>query len=110
VQNVLTSSKLIIVIGFIILGFASGNGHWSHFSEPAVRTSTAASAHGVSSSSLLWVMVGYSGWNAATYVAEEVRRPERTSAGRAGGGHGHRSGALRGAEHGVHLRHSRWKP
>jgi APA family basic amino acid/polyamine antiporter len=28
--------------------------------------------------SLLWVMVGYSGWNAATYVAEEVRRPERT--------------------------------
>ncbi len=28
--------------------------------------------------SLLWVMFGYSGWNAATYVAEEVRRPERT--------------------------------
>ena len=28
--------------------------------------------------SLIWVMVGYSGWNAATYVAEEVRRPERT--------------------------------
>ena len=23
-------------------------------------------------------MVGYSGWNAATYVAEELRRPERT--------------------------------
>jgi APA family basic amino acid/polyamine antiporter len=28
--------------------------------------------------SLLWVMVGYSGWNAATYVAEELKRPERT--------------------------------
>jgi APA family basic amino acid/polyamine antiporter len=28
--------------------------------------------------SLLYVMFGYSGWNAATYVAEEVRRPERT--------------------------------
>ena len=28
--------------------------------------------------SLLWVMFGYSGWNAATYVAEEVRRPTRT--------------------------------
>jgi APA family basic amino acid/polyamine antiporter len=27
---------------------------------------------------MLWVMVGYSGWNAATYVAEEIRRPERT--------------------------------
>ena len=28
--------------------------------------------------SLLWVMVGYSGWNAATYVAEEIHAPERT--------------------------------
>jgi len=27
--------------------------------------------------SLLWVMVGYSGWNAATYVAEELKQPER---------------------------------
>jgi APA family basic amino acid/polyamine antiporter len=28
--------------------------------------------------SLLWVMVAYSGWNAATYVAEELKHPERT--------------------------------
>jgi APA family basic amino acid/polyamine antiporter len=28
--------------------------------------------------SLLWVMFSYSGWNAATYVAEEVKKPERT--------------------------------
>lgn len=77
VQNVLTSSKLLIVVGFIVLGFASGNGNWAHFSEPAVRTTNAP----VSSEfivEMLWVMVGYSGWNAATYVAEEVRRPERT--------------------------------
>jgi APA family basic amino acid/polyamine antiporter len=76
VQNVLTSSKLVIIGAFVVLGFASGNGHWSHFSEPAIRTSTA----GLPTQfivSLLWVMVGYSGWNAATYVAEEVRRPER---------------------------------
>jgi APA family basic amino acid/polyamine antiporter len=77
VQNVLTSSKLVIVIGFIVLGFASGNGHWSHFSEPAVRTSTGPLAT-VFLVEMLWVMLGYSGWNAATYVAEEVRRPERT--------------------------------
>ena len=77
VQNVLTSSKLIIIVRFRVLGFASGNGHWSHFAEPAVRTST-ASLPTQFIVSLLWVMVGYSGWNAATYVAEEVRRPERT--------------------------------
>ena len=77
VQNVLTSIKLIIIAGFVVLGFASGNGHWSHFAEPAIRTSTATLPTQFIVS-LLWVMVGYSGWNAATYVAEEVRRPERT--------------------------------
>ena len=77
VQNVLTSTKMIVIVGFVVLGFAAGHGSWSHFSEPAVRTSTV----GLPTQffvSLLWVMVGYSGWNAATYVAEEVRRPERT--------------------------------
>jgi len=77
VQNVLTSTKMIVIVGFVVLGFAAGNGSWSHFSEPAVRTST-VSLPTQFFVSLLWVMVGYSGWNAATYVAEEVRRPERT--------------------------------
>jgi APA family basic amino acid/polyamine antiporter len=27
--------------------------------------------------SLFWIYVGYSGWNAATYVAEEIRKPEK---------------------------------
>jgi len=77
VQNVLTSTKMIVIVGFVVLGFAAGHGSWSHFSEPAVRTST-VSLPTQFFVSLLWVMVGYSGWNAATYVAEEVRRPERT--------------------------------
>jgi APA family basic amino acid/polyamine antiporter len=77
VQNVLTSTKLIVLSGFLLLGFTVGTGSWSHFAQPAVRTSTV----GLPAQffvSLLWVMVGYSGWNAATYVAEEIRRPERT--------------------------------
>jgi len=77
VQNVLTSTKLIVIAGFVVLGFAAGSGSWNHFSETAVRTS-AASLPAQFGISLLWVMFGYSGWNAATYVAEEVRRPERT--------------------------------
>ena len=28
--------------------------------------------------SLFWIYVAYSGWNAATYVAEEIRQPEKT--------------------------------
>src|SRR5437867_7118436 len=44
---------------------------------PAIRTST-VSLPTQFIVSLLWVMVGYSGWNAATYIAEEVGRPGRT--------------------------------
>lgn len=77
VQNVLTSTKMIVIAGFVLLGFTVGHGSWSHFSEPAMRTSSVALPTQFLVS-LLWVMVGYSGWNAATYVAEEVRRPERT--------------------------------
>src|SRR5690349_21902755 len=77
VQNVLTSTKLVMIVVFVLLGFAVGSGSWSHFGETAVRTSKMGlPAQFVIS--LLWVMFGYSGWNAATYVAEEVRRPERT--------------------------------
>jgi|SRR5579871_2564647 len=77
VQNVLTSIKLLIIASFVIFGLVLGSGSWGHFSEPAVRTSPLSLPvqFGVS---LLLVMFGYSGWNAATYVAEEVRRPERT--------------------------------
>ena len=77
VQNALTATKLAVIIGFIALGFLSGSGSWRHFSEPAVRTApTTLPAQFVIS--LLWVMVAYSGWNAATYVAEELKHPERT--------------------------------
>ncbi|HEY1336130.1 MAG TPA: amino acid permease [Bryobacteraceae bacterium] len=77
VQNVLTSTKLIVLTGFVVLGLAFGSGSWSNFSQPAVRTST-LSVPAQFIVSLLWAMVAYSGWNAATYIAEEVRRPERT--------------------------------
>jgi basic amino acid/polyamine antiporter, APA family len=77
VQNVLTATKLLVIVGFVALGFLAGHGDWAHFTTPAVRTSTTAlPAQFVIS--LVWVMVGYSGWNAATYVAEELKRPERT--------------------------------
>ena len=77
VQNVLTTTKLIMIAVFVVLGFAVGSGSWAHFAEPALRTSkvTLPTQFVIS---LLWVMFGYSGWNAATYVAEEVRRPTRT--------------------------------
>jgi len=76
-QNALTATKLLVIIAFVALGFSVGNGSIAHFSQHAVRTSS-NSVPVQFVISLLWVMVGYSGWNAATYVAEEVKQPRRT--------------------------------
>jgi APA family basic amino acid/polyamine antiporter len=75
-QNLLTAAKLIVLLAFIALGVLWGNGSWEHLSQPAVRSSTTPIAAQFAIS-LFWIYVGYSGWNAATYVAEEIKRPER---------------------------------
>ncbi len=82
VQNVLTSTKLLVIVGFVLAAFLFGSGDWGHFSQPAVRTATTGLPMQFVIS-LIWVMFGYSGWNAATYIAEEVRRPERNLPGAA---------------------------
>jgi basic amino acid/polyamine antiporter, APA family len=76
-QNVLTGIKLAVIIGFIVLGFTVGQGNWANFSQNAVRTSS-MSVPSQFSISLIFIYLAYSGWNAATYVAEEVQNPERT--------------------------------
>jgi APA family basic amino acid/polyamine antiporter len=76
-QNLLTGLKLGILGIFLALAFTVGHGHWSNFTLTATRTSP----HSVSAQfavSLIFVMFAYSGWNAATYVAEEMKAPERT--------------------------------
>lgn len=76
-QTVLTAMKLTVLATFLVLAFTIGDGKWGHFHQSAVRTST----HSVPAQfavSLIFVMFAYSGWNAATYVAEEMKTPERT--------------------------------
>ena len=77
VQNVLTGIKLAVILAFVLFGLATGTGDWNNLATPAVRTSTATLPVQFMIS-LLWIMVAYSGWNAATYIAEEVKDPERT--------------------------------
>jgi APA family basic amino acid/polyamine antiporter len=76
-QVILTSLKVGILALFLVLGFSLGRGDWNHFMLEAGRTSP----HHVGAQfavSLIFVMFAYSGWNAASYVAEEMRTPERT--------------------------------
>jgi basic amino acid/polyamine antiporter, APA family len=77
VQNALSALKLAVLAGFLVLGFAFGKGDWGHFSQAAVRTSSEPLWEQFASS-LIFIYVAYSGWNAATYVAEELQQPERT--------------------------------
>ena len=77
VQNVLTAIKVVVIVAFVLLGLFAGQGSWDHFSAAADRTSTSPLLQQFAVS-LFWVMFGYSGWNAATYVAEEIRNPQHT--------------------------------
>jgi basic amino acid/polyamine antiporter, APA family len=59
-------------VALVVLGFSIGDGAWSHFNAapmPAVA--------GGFLLALVPVMFSYSGWNAASYVAEEIRDPAR---------------------------------
>jgi APA family basic amino acid/polyamine antiporter len=71
VQNVLAGLKATALVAIIVLGFAVGSG-----SVTSIVAGTPASASGMLLA-LVPVMFTYSGWNAATYVAEEVRDPGR---------------------------------
>lgn len=76
-QNTLTGLKLTVLALLLALGFTIGRGDWGHFSETIERSSsTPLPAQFLLS--LVFVYFGYSGWNAAVYVAEEVQDPERT--------------------------------
>lgn len=71
VQNVLAGIKVSALVAFVALGFALGHGTIGHVaSDGAFPVSGMLLA-------LVPVMFSYSGWNAAAYVAEEVRDPGR---------------------------------
>jgi APA family basic amino acid/polyamine antiporter len=77
IQNALTLIKVLVILALVVFGFLMGAGSWKNFSTPATRDSTLPLPVAFMIQ-LLFVMVGYSGWNAATYVAEELKQPERT--------------------------------
>ena len=72
VGNVLAALKVSAIAMFIALGFSVGVG------SAANLESSAGTVHATSwLLALVPVMFTYAGWNAATYVAEEIRDPGR---------------------------------
>ena len=72
VQNLLAGAKVAMLVLLVALGFAVGEGSASHFT-----TSGGPVAPALWLLALIPVMFSYSGWNAAAYVAEEIRDPGR---------------------------------
>ncbi|HST09501.1 MAG TPA: amino acid permease [Terriglobales bacterium] len=82
-QNVATWAKFVAMGAFVILGFAVGKGHWSHFTQhggsaPGIAmgmtASQLASALGIGLIAVFWA---YDGWVYITWVAGEVQEPRR---------------------------------
>lgn len=72
-QNVSTLIKGALIVGLIIAGLAVGVPQPISFAPSANDVSYMASAP--FAVSLVFVMYAYSGWNAATYIAGEIRDP-----------------------------------
>ncbi len=73
VHNVLASLKVLALVVFVAIGLSIGTGSFGNLSA----------GHTVPSPATGWllalipIMFSYSGWNAAAYVAEEIRDPGR---------------------------------
>ncbi len=74
-HNVWTALKLILIIVFIVAGFAYGSAQPISFAPNA--GDFAAITGAPFAISLVFVMYSYSGWNAATYIVGELHDPGR---------------------------------
>ena len=72
VGNVLASLKVSALLIFIAVGFSFGDGSAANLQQSAAAVPSASWLL-----ALIPVMFTYSGWNAAAYVAEEIRNPGR---------------------------------
>ena len=74
-QNILTILKIGALLGIILLGIFFGNGNTSHF-EPLFDWSKIGNSS-LFGAAFIPVIFAYSGWNAVTYIAGEVKDPDR---------------------------------
>lgn len=76
VQNVLTVVKLLVVFLFIAAGFCLAD--WAEAGRLTAVYETGGGAPLLKwGSSLIIIMYAYSGWNGTTYIAGEIKDPER---------------------------------
>lgn len=74
IQNSITSVKVLFILSIIFASFLLGNGNWQHLSKNFYDP-TASISLTKAGVSLIFVMFAYSGWNAASYIAGEMKNP-----------------------------------
>jgi len=74
-QNAMTVLKVALILGVIVAGCFIGQSQQVHFLPQAGDGKLIASTP--FAVSLVYVMFAYSGWNASTYIAGELRKPGR---------------------------------
>lgn len=72
-QVISTLVKVTLILGFILAGAFAGTQAVDWMPGPDTVTELTGMAF---AGSLVYVMYAYSGWNAATYIADEVERPQ----------------------------------
>jgi APA family basic amino acid/polyamine antiporter len=77
VQAAFTVAKVVLIAGFGVAGLAFGDGDWSHFT-PRHGGILEHVPTGRFAESLFWVGFAYAGWNAAAYLASDLKDPQRT--------------------------------
>ncbi|MHB8872233.1 MAG: APC family permease [Myxococcaceae bacterium] len=73
-QNALVAVKAVLVVGFVGLGLFAGTNHWPQWTPPLTTPGFPLEAF---VGSLFYIAFAFSGWNAASYAAEEFHEPRR---------------------------------
>ena len=73
-QNALVAIKLVLVIGFVVVGLVAGSNAWPTWVPKASEQGLPVAPF---FQSLVFIAFCYSGWNAAIYASEEFVAPRR---------------------------------
>jgi APA family basic amino acid/polyamine antiporter len=79
-NDIVTFFKVAGITLIIVAGFAIGNGDWANFTtvSPQYFQLESFELFSAFSVSLIFVMFCFSGWNAAAYIAHEIKTPQQT--------------------------------
>lgn len=73
-QNTLVTLNVLLLVGFVVVGFVLGRHAWPTWTAPRAASEFEALPF---ATSLFYVAYAFSGWNAASYAAEEFAEPRR---------------------------------